>query len=832
MKSAIALLLLILVAVPAVHAATTPVLLSLDPPSALVGTGGFTMTINGANFATGAQARYNGATRQTQLVSSSKVTVVILNVDLNTAGTVPITVTNPGAPASSALQFRVLPNSPQITSLDPSTVAVGSGQTIVGVRGQNFGSQSIVRVNGSSRDTVFIDDTQLNATLTENDFRFATSLNITVLNPNNRISNTQPLAVSASGGTPSITLLDPATVRSGGPGFFLNIVGTNFVSTSTIRANGAVRSPTFIDAQHLRAQILSIDIAQPGNVSITVTNPNGQVSNAATLAVTNANLPVIQSISPQTVTAGAAAFTLSVTGQNFAAGATAKVGTATRNATVLDAQRVNVPILTSDILTPGSVPISITTPGSTGGTSNVINLFVVSQNAPTISSISPSSVAVGAQPFKLLVTGTKFLLDDVVLINGAPRLTEFVSSTQLVATMEEVDLSTAGTLNVTVTRKDGSGTSSPVQLTVTNAAAPAITALNPTSVNVGGSSQTLVVVGRNFVANSIVTVDNDPRDTEFISTGELHATLRTEDLASPRQLSIAVANPGGSTSPAVLLPVVIPVPTIATLSPSSVIAGDVEFTLTVTGTNFTNRSVINVSGVPKATTFQTSTGALQASVTAAEITAPGTLNITVTDGTSVSAPVGLEVRRPAIATVTPNVLPFGATSATITVTGTAFLTTSTIFFRGNPLPTVFNADGSLTGTLSATDLGTPGEFFVVVRNSAATTSPGVLVTVASAGGPVITSIDPSSLLTGAADRTISIRGQNFVQSSTARVEGALRTPTFVSANELRLTLTEGDVATPRVLHIRVVNPDETQSNEVTLLVASSTPPGRRRPAGR
>ena len=125
----------------------------------------------------------------------------------------------------------------------------------------------------------------------------------------------------------------------------------------------------------------------------------------------------------------------------------------------------------------------------------------------------------------------------------------------------------------------------------------------------------------------------------------------------------------------------------------------------------------------------------------------------------------------------------------------------------------------------------PGSFFVIVRNSAATTSPGVLVTVASLGGPAITSIEPGTLFAGTADRTISIRGQNFVQSSTVRVEGALRTPTFVSANELQLTLTADDVASARVLHIRVVNPDQ-ESNEMTVLVLSSTPPGRRRAAGR
>src|SRR6185436_6150234 len=187
--------------------------------------------------------------------------------------------------------------------------------------------------------------------------------------------------------------------------------------------------------------------------------------------------------------------------------------------------------------------------------------------------------------------------DDIVLVNGGPRVTEFVSSTQIAAQMLDSDLAAAGTLNVQVTRKDGSATSSPALLTVTSAASPAITALNPTSANVGAAQQTLVVFGRNFVASSLVTVDNQQRGTEFFNSSELHATLTAADLASPRQLSIAVANPGGSTSPAVLLPVVIPVPTIASLNPPSVIAGDVDFTLTVTGTNFMPQSVIRVNGV-------------------------------------------------------------------------------------------------------------------------------------------------------------------------------------------------------------------------------------------
>ncbi|HKO55074.1 MAG TPA: IPT/TIG domain-containing protein [Thermoanaerobaculia bacterium] len=816
--------------VPVAHAATTPVILSLSPSSALAGTPGFILTVNGANFAAGAQARWNGSIRQTQLIDSSKVQVVILTGDLVSAITANITVTNPGAPASSAVQFRVLPNEPQLTSLSPGTVAINSGSTVVQVIGQNFGSQSIVRVNNSSRPTDFINDKQLNATLPDTDFRFATTLNITVMNPNSRLSNTLPLTVSSTGGTPSITALDPPTVKSNTGGFFLIIIGSNFVQNSVVRVNGAVRSPFFIDAQHIRVQILGADIAQAGNVGITVTNPNGQASQTANLVVTSATAPILQSINPQTVTAGSPNFTLAITGQNFTAGATVKIGNATRSATFVDAQRLNFTVLTNDILTAGSVPITVITPGVNGGTSNSLQLFVVSKDAPVVTSLSPSSLIVGATQLKILINGQKFLIDDIALADGSPRQTEFVSSTQLAITLLPSDISSPKVVKISVARKNGTDASSPADLTVTAAQAPAITALNPTSGNVGAQPFTLVVAGRNFDANAVVSIDNDPRSTTFISSTELRVGITAADLASPRQLSIVVLNPGGSMSPAVLLPIVLPVPTIATLNPASVTSGDSGVTVTVTGSNFSTRSVVNVNGVPKATTFVTATGALQAAVSAAEIAAPGTLTITVTDGTLVSAPAQLQVRRPTITSVTPNVLPFGAVSERITVQGENFLTTSVIVFNGFALPTEFNADGSLSATLTGTMLNNPGTFFVLVRNSPESTSLGVLVAVASAGAPAITSVEPTTLLVNAESRELIVRGENFVERSTLQIEGSTRTPSFASATEIRYTLTADDVATQRVLHIRVGNPDGAVSNEVTVTVGSGTPPARRRPA--
>src|SRR5262249_13776149 len=71
-----------------------PTLSSLVPNSATVGAPGFTLTVNGSNFLSGAAVQWNGAARTTTFVNSTQLTAAILTADLGTAGTVPVTVVN------------------------------------------------------------------------------------------------------------------------------------------------------------------------------------------------------------------------------------------------------------------------------------------------------------------------------------------------------------------------------------------------------------------------------------------------------------------------------------------------------------------------------------------------------------------------------------------------------------------------------------------------------------------------------------------------------------------------------------------------------------------
>lgn len=818
-----AVLLFAVIALVAANAfaVTTPVILSLSPSDAIAGTGSFTLTVNGANFLAGAQVRVNGSGRSTSFVSSSKLTATIFFGDISNAGTLQITVASGGA-VSSPVNFVVYPNDPQIGTFDPASTPAQTSNLTITLNGSNFASTAVVRVNGASRTTTYVSPTQLTFTLLASDVASARTLTITVLNPNNKISPSASYTITPPSTVPTITLLSPDNVTAGSGAFTLSVVGTNFVSGSVVKSNTASRSTTFVDSQHLTAHMLASDVQTAGNVSIVVNNPNGEVSTAATLTVTSATLPTITSLSPSSTTAGAPSFTLTITGTHFTSNATVTVGSNTtpRSVQFVDAQHVKVTIFPSDVNTPGNVPITLTVPGTTGGTSNSFNLFVTAQNAPVINNLDPATLPVNSTTLKVLINGSGFLFDDVILLDGSTRGTEFISATQMALTLLASDVAAPHVSNVQVQRHDLTATSAPATLTIVAANVPAITSVSPSQGTVGGAQPVIAVFGQNFTSNSIVTVDGSPRVTQYVSPTELDATLTGSDLATAHDVQLAVVANAG-TSASVTYSIVVAVPTITSINPTSAISGDNGFQLTVTGTNFSAASIVNVNGLPRSTT-QNINGALVTNVSATEIASPGTLQVTVTDNGATSAATPLTVFAPQITAVNPGSMTAGVLSQDIVVTGTSFLSTSKIIFKGNELTTTLNSDGTLSATINGADLITPGSYAVNVRNSPTSISNPFIVQVVTAGVPHIDAIDPAFFPANSGVTTIHVLGENFVPLSAVRINGTDRTTQFVNGAELDATLLPSDTATAQTLHVIVRNLDGTTSAEVLLIV---TPEG-------
>jgi len=87
--------------------------------------------------------------------------------------------------------------------------------------------------------------------------------------------------------------------------------------------------------------------------------------------------------------------------------------------------------------------------------------------SPTVTALSPASVAAGSPNLRLTVAGTGFVTGSVVQVGGADRFTRWVSATELVAYVPASALATAASVTVTVTSPTpGGGTSAASTLTV------------------------------------------------------------------------------------------------------------------------------------------------------------------------------------------------------------------------------------------------------------------------------------------------------------------------------------------------------------------------------
>ena len=91
--------------------------------------------------------------------------------------------------------------------------------------------------------------------------------------------------------------------------------------------------------------------------------------------------------------------------------------------------------------------------------------YTVSQRAPTITSLNPNAVYAGSGDTAVTITGTNFLNGAVVSVNGTNQAATFVSATELTTTLTAAQLSTAGTLTLTVVNPDG-GASNAAAVTV------------------------------------------------------------------------------------------------------------------------------------------------------------------------------------------------------------------------------------------------------------------------------------------------------------------------------------------------------------------------------
>jgi hypothetical protein len=412
------------------------------------------------------------------------------------------------ASSCTSSSSSVQPNpTPVISALYPASITAGSQSFTLFIQGTGFiaGSSgtSTAYWNGSPRTSVVnLNTDEIAITVLASDVASPGSAAVTVSNPIPGGGISQNAATfqifAGQPNSPLISSLSPTTASPKGAAFTITVNGANFASgnsnnpnapnptppfTGSIVAwNGSPRTTAFVSPTQLTAQITATDILTTGcnNISVFTYGGGGNVvfSPAVSFIVSSSGAPVICSISPASVVAGASAFTLSVVGAGFTSNSTVNWNGSSRTTAFVSANALQAQIKSSDIATAGTASVTVANSGGGGGMSSAVN-FVISPTppaTPTITSVSPTSATAGGIAFTLTVTGTNFIPASVVDWNGGARTTTYKSSTSLLAAIQASDIATAGTAAITVASFGANGgvaTSAPFNFMISPSATAA-----------------------------------------------------------------------------------------------------------------------------------------------------------------------------------------------------------------------------------------------------------------------------------------------------------------------------------------------------------------------
>ncbi|HEY3330731.1 MAG TPA: IPT/TIG domain-containing protein [Capsulimonadaceae bacterium] len=806
------------------------VISTLAPATVLLNAADFTLTVNGSKFVSGAVVSIGATTLTTTFIGTTKLTAVVPSSTVGSVGGKQITVTNPGASASTASTLTVNYPIPSITSMTPTTLLRGSGATTLTITGKGFQDVSTVKVAGTAQAATLNQDGTLSTTLAPGSLASAGPVNIAVFNPTPGGGTSGSSVLTVTNPVPTVTSISPSTAVRG-VAFTITVTGTNFVPGSKVTVGGTAMTSTYVNATTVTTTVPVTSMANVSSVAIGVSNPTpgGGVSGTVTLSVDNA-VPVISALSPSTIVAGSASTTVTVTGTGLVSGSTVKLNGDALTTTFVTGGSLKAVIDSTALTTAGPLSITVTAPTPGGGTSAAATL-TVNNRVPVLTSFTPTTVAMGASSFALTATGTGIVTGSQIKVAGTALTTTLNNDGTLSATVPATAVAVGGLIPVVITAPTpGGGASAAKTLTVNNPVA-AITALSPSTVTRSQSSFLLTVKADSIIAGAKIVAGGVQLPTTFNGTDTLTATVPASVVATSSSVAITVLNPtpGGGASSASSLTVLNGIPLITTVSPTTALCGSASAAIAVTGWGFVAGSTINIDGTPLTTTGSGTT--LKATIPGSALVTAGPIAITVTaptpgGGTSTAAAFTVNNRVPVLTSISPATVAMGASSFTLTATGTGIVSGSQIKVAGTALTTTLNEDGTLSATVPASAVSVGGLVPVIITAPTPGGGSSAAKTL-TVNNPVasISAISPSTVTRSQSSFLLTVKADNIITGAKI-VAGTTQLPTtFNGTDTLTATVPASVVATASSVAITVLNPTPGggASSASTLTVLNGVP---------
>ena len=228
-----------------------------------------------------------------------------------------------------------------------------------------------------------------------------------------------------------------ATVSGSGLGVSWSVNGTagGNATVGVIDNTGLYTAPNALPVPNT-VTVTAASVADPtqsAKASVTIVNP----------------VPAISSISPATLSAGSGGTTLTVAGTGFCPQSVVQLGGTPLATTYWNPAVLTTVVSAAQLAYGESLSVTVTTPTPGGGTSNAVPL-PVGYPAPTISSISPVTIYEVSSDIQLTVTGSGFIPQSTLEVNGAAIPTNLVSNTQLTATLPVLMLAQSAVFSIVV----------------------------------------------------------------------------------------------------------------------------------------------------------------------------------------------------------------------------------------------------------------------------------------------------------------------------------------------------------------------------------------------
>lgn len=335
--------------------------------------------------------------------------------------------------------------------------------------------------------------------------------------------------------------------------------------------------------------------------------------------------PAIALLTPLSIPAQDADFDLIVEGSDFANLSIIVWDSVELTTTFESTTRLRARV--SNLLFPavGTAAIRVRNPD---GLVSAPRTFTITARRPVISTFTPPGAIAGDPTFTLTIDGAAFTNGAQVVWNGVALPTTFVSAARLTAIVDAARFPAVGNVTVEVVNAGGER-SNPATYPVVAEPIPTLATIDPDTVRVGSPGFTLTVDGADFRPGAWVTLNGAILATTFVNSTRLTAAVPADSIATVHALAVRVRNPVVAISGTAQLYVVVQPPALATVSPTSAMAGRGSIdNMIVTGSRFAPGAQIQFDTQPLTTTFISPTS-LQATVLSQLTAVPQTYEVTV-----------------------------------------------------------------------------------------------------------------------------------------------------------------------------------------------------------